>query len=128
MAKKPSAGDLRHRVAFDARAAGNPDSPADYGVTVMGWVEQFQTRAGFVHLRGGETVLGGRLEGRHTQVLLVRSSSETRKITTDWRARDMNNGSWSGADWLGPIYAVRDITPSEDGQFIDILVQTGVAA
>jgi head-tail adaptor len=126
MAKRPSAGDMIHRVAFDVRAAGNPDSPEDYGVTVMDWVEQFTCRAAFIHLRGGESVLASRLEGRHSQVIQVRASSETRAITTEWRARDVNNGAWSGADWAGPIYQVKDITPhEEDRAFLDILVQTG---
>ena len=126
MAKRPSAGDLIHRVAFDARVAGNPDSPIDYGNTVMDWVEQFTCRAAFIHLRGGEAVLASRLEGRHSQVIQVRASSETRAITTEWRARDVNNGEWAGADWAGPIYQVKDITPhEEDRAFLDVLVQTG---
>ena len=127
MAKRPSGGTLFHKIAWDCRIAGNPDSPQDFGNVVSDWQEQFQCRAGFIHLRGGESVLAGRLEGRHTQVIQVRSSSETRAITTEWRARDVNNGSWNGSDWAGPIYHVKDITPhEEDRAFLDILVTSGV--
>jgi hypothetical protein len=51
--------------------------------------------------------------------MLVRSSSETRQIATDWRARDVNSGI---------EYNVRDITPHEDdNQWLDVLCQAGVA-
>lgn len=127
MAKRPSAGDLIHRVAFDVRVAGNPDSPIDYGNTVVDWVEQFTCRAAFIHLRGGETVLAGRLEGRHSQIIQVRASPETRAVTTDWRVRDLDNGEWVGGQWAGPIYHVKDVTPhEEDRAWLDMLVQTGV--
>lgn len=120
MAKRPSAGDLYQRVAFDQRVTGNPDSPADYGNTVDEWEEQFQTRAAFIHLRGGESVMASRLAGRHTQVIRVRASSQTREITTEWRARDARAGT---------IFNVRDITLNEDDRaFLDILVESGVAA
>lgn len=118
---------LYHRVAFDKRETGNPDSPQDFGNVVSEWEEQFQCRAGFIHLRGGEAILASRLEGRHSQIIQVRASSETRAITTDWRARDVNNGSWNGNVWAGPIYHVKDITPhEEDRAFLDILVTSGV--
>lgn len=129
MAKRPSGGSLYHSVAFDRRVDGNPDSPADYGNTVSEWQEQFTCRAGFIHLRGGEAVLASRLEGRHTQVIQVRASSSTRALNTEWRARDLNNGSWVGAEWIGPIYQVKDITPHEDDRaFLDVLCQSGVNA
>ena len=106
-------------VAFDKRVQGNPDSPADYGNTQTEWAEQFRCRAAFIHLWGGEQVLAGRLQGQHLQVMLVRSSSETRQIATDWRARDVNSGI---------EYNVRDITPHEDdNQWLDVLCQAGVA-
>lgn len=125
MAKRPTSEALSKSVAWDCREEGNPDSPVDYGNTVLDWAEQFTCRAAFIHLRGGESVLAGRLEGRHTQIIRVRSSSKTRAITTDWRARDLHNGKWQSGEWAGPIYHVKDITPADDW-WLDILVQTGV--
>ncbi|TJV20609.1 MAG: head-tail adaptor protein [Mesorhizobium sp.] len=116
---KLSAGTLLHRVAFDKRETANPDAPADYGNTVSDWVEQFACRAAFIHLRGGETVMASRLQGKHTQVIRVRSSSLTRSVSTDWRVRDTRTAI---------TYNVRDITPSDDRQFIDILCESGTSA
>lgn len=118
MAKKPSAGPLYEKVAFDKREAGNPDSPADYGNTVMEFVEQFTRRAEFIHLRGGESVMAGRLQGRHSQVIRVRRDSGTETITAEWRARDARTGI---------AFNIRDVTPSADRQWLDILVESGVA-
>jgi head-tail adaptor len=118
MAKKPSAGALYENVAFDKRVEGNPDSPADYGNTVMDWAEQFVRRAAYVHLRGGESVMAGRLQGRHSQIIRVRADSGTKAITTDWRARDKRTGV---------AFNIRDITPSADRLWLDILVESGVA-
>lgn len=108
------AGQLIERVAFDKKGTALDG----LGGTGAAWVEQFQCRAGYTHLRGGETVLAARLEGTHTIVIRVRSSTETRTITTDWRTRDVRTGK---------VYNVRDITPTEDRMFLDILAQSGVA-
>lgn len=117
--KKPrSAGELQHRIAFDKRVDQNPDSPADYGNTVSDWEEQFVTRAGLIHLRGGEQVIAARLNNTHPLVMYVRSSADTRSITSAWRARDTRTGK---------TYNLRDITPAEDRRWIDILAITGVA-
>jgi head-tail adaptor len=118
MATKPSAGALFEKVAFDEMGEGNPDSPADYGNTVTDWQEQFRVRAAYIHLRGGEAVLAGRLEGRHVQVIRVRASSQTRLISTDWRARDVRTGE---------AFNVRDVTPSDDRMWLDILAESGIA-
>ena len=114
MAKTRSAADLIHRVAFDRRV----DADDGYGNTVGAWQEQFQVRAGYTHLRGGEQVMASRLQGQHPQVIMVRSSPDTRSVTTEWRARDVRTGT---------EFNIRDITPTEDRMWVDILVQSGVA-
>jgi len=116
--KRPSAGDLYYRVGFEARVVENPDSPIDYGNTESTWVEQFACRAQFIHLRGGEDVIAARLEGRHLQIIRVRASSETRLVTTDFRVVDKRNSD---------IFNVRDVTHNVDRQWIDFLVEKGVA-
>jgi head-tail adaptor len=113
-----SAGRLYEKIAFDRREQNNPDSPSDFGNSVSDWQEQFQCRAAFIHLRGGESVMSGRLAGKHSVVFQVRSSTNTRLITTEWRARDVRKGTQ---------YNVRDITPSTDRMYLDILAESGVA-
>lgn len=120
MARRPSAGDLRERVAFEARVTENPDSPIDYGNTESTWAEQFERRAQYIHLRGGEAVQAARLEGRHIQVIRIRSDSATRIITTDWRAVDQKTGD---------VFNIRDAAPTKEDplRFIDLLAEKGVA-
>mgnify|MGYP003574951648 CR=1 FL=1 len=114
MAKKPSAGQLFYKVAFDAREPIEDE----YGNVVEGWQEKFVCRAGFTHLRGGESVIASRLEGKHIQIITVRVSTLSKAVTTDYRARDVRTGE---------TFNIRDITPNLDRQFIDFLVESGVA-
>ena len=108
------AGELIHGVAFDS-----PVEAADgYGGTTLGWQEQFSCRAGFVHLRGGETVMAARLAGKHQQIVTVRSSAASRAVTTDWRVRDTRTGD---------IFNIRDVTPPDDRLSLDFLCEKGVA-
>lgn len=112
--KNSGAGQLYQRVAFEKKGTASDG----YGGTVTGWAEQFQCRAGYTHLRGGESVMAARLEGTHSIVIRVRASSNTRVVTTDWRVRDARTGT---------IYNIRDITAGDDRAFLDVLVQSGVA-
>jgi head-tail adaptor len=114
MPKQRTTGDLLHRVAFDVREEiDNLD-----GNTEGHWKEQFQLRAGYLHLRGGETVLASRLQGQHSQVMFVRASLLSRRVTTDWRVRDIRTGQ---------SFNIRDVTPSDDRLWFDFLCQSGVA-
>lgn len=114
MAKQISAGDLYYRVAFDKRI----DADDGLGNTVSDWQEQFQCRAAYRHLRGGESVMAGRLQGKHTQVIIVRASSQTRQVTTDWRVRDVRNGD---------VFNIRDVTHETDRAWVSLLCEKGVA-
>lgn len=114
MADITGAGDLYYRVAFDKRIDGDDG----YGNVVSGWAEQFQCRAAFRHLRGGETVIASRLQGTHIQVITVRSSSQTRAITPDWRVRDVRTGD---------VFNIRDVTHETDRKWISLLCEKGVA-
>lgn len=115
MAKQPSAGDLFYRVAFDKR-----ESQSDgYGNEDGSFVEQFQRRAGFTFLRGGETVIAARLEGRQPVIVLVRSDAQTRLVDADWQMRDVRTST---------VYAVKSTIPSDDRQWLHITVESGVAS
>ena len=108
-----SAGDLKYSVTFSQRiAVDNGD-----GVFVGAWDDRFSARAGFIHLRGGEAVMSGRLAGRHPQVVFVRSSELSRAVRVDWRIVDMRSGA---------VFNIRDVTPSDDGLWIDFLCEEGV--
>lgn len=107
-----SAGALRERVSFAVRGEYNDG----YGNTVAGWVEQFQCAAEYIHLRGGETVIASRLENRHPQVIRVRASIATRRVTGDWRIKDTRTAV---------EYAVRDVTLSTDRKWVDFLCERG---
>lgn len=88
------------------------------GGTESVFAEHFTAWAAYTHLRGGEAVMAGRLAGQHPLVVRVRASSQTRQVTSAWRVRDTRTGEF---------YAIRDVTPSEDRAWIDLLCQSGVA-
>lgn len=110
------AGPLFHRVECQVRA--NVDDV--YGNEASGEFEtQFAVSAAYKHLRGGEDVLAGRLEGIHPVIVTVRASSQTRQITTDWRLIDARDNT---------IWAINDVTHNTDRAFIDLLCRRGTAA
>ncbi|MCM2292292.1 head-tail adaptor protein [Allorhizobium sp. BGMRC 0089] len=119
MAGERTTGDLKHTVAFETREERDRGD----GVTVGVWQERFRCRAGYVHLRGGESVMADRLQGQHTQVIFVRVSRAAKQVGTDWRIRDLDSGA---------LFNIRDVTPQEygpgrDRRFVDFLCQSGVS-
>ena len=112
---KNAAGPLIEKVAFDQLAEVS-DGAGNY---TDGFVEQFQTQAGYIYLRGNEQVLAARLEGVQPAMVRVRACIDTARITTDWRMRDIRRNA---------AYAVRAITESPNRGYFDLLVQKGVAA
>lgn len=112
----PGAGDLVHRVAFDARGAVNDG----HGNAVTGpWAEMFQRPAAFVYAGGGEAMVAARLEGRSVIKVRLRSDSATRTIRPDWRMRDVRRGT---------EYAVREADAVTDRRWVWLVVEAGVAA
>lgn len=115
MATKTGAGDLIERVGFERPVSGSDGA----GGVGNGFQEWYACRAQYIHLRGGENIIAGRLEGKHPQVIRIRSSSTAREITTEWLARDKRAGT---------LFNIRDITPTDDRLWLDFLVEGGVAA
>lgn len=112
-------GDLRHRVSFEKRAVVDDG----YGNPVSGdWTEQFSVRAAFRPGGLSEAVVAARLEGNQVLNVYVRTSTQTRQITSEWRMivkdRDINR-----------VYAVTaqpdDLTTPG---FIYFQAKSGVAA
>lgn len=122
-----SAGQLYQRVAFDERQLASDG----YGNVDGDFAQVFSCRAGFTYLRGSEAVIASRLEGRQPVVVRVRASPETREVAPEWRMRDLENGEWADSGetvWTGPIYAVRSVAETPDRMWLDIMVESGVAA
>lgn len=120
MANSPTAQELSHRVAFDRRAAVDPDAgEPDYGNTEANFVEQFKVSAAFRPRGGSEAVVAARLEGRNLLGVYVRSSVLTRQIESDWRMRDLRTAT---------EYAVKIVDAVTDRRWVYMEVQTGAAA
>ncbi|TXH84831.1 MAG: head-tail adaptor protein [Rhizobium sp.] len=110
-----SAGDLRHRVAFEVR------TPEDdgYGNAEGAFVEQFVMAAKVQAKFGGETVTAARLSGEQPVTIVVRQCVQAKQITTDWRARDTRSGV---------IYNIRSVVdPDDRGRWLELLCQSGAA-
>ena len=102
-------------VGFEQPQAGSDGG----GGVVDGFAEQFERRADFVHLRGGEAVLAARLQGEHSQVIQVRRDPESSAVTADWRIVDKRAPN--------DVYNIRDIEPSKDRRWLFFTCQRGVA-
>jgi head-tail adaptor len=109
------AGNLHRRVAFDIRS----EATDEYGNVLGDWSEEFAVSARIQYLRGGETVMASRLEGRQPVVLTVRRSPVTAEIETSWRARDARSGE---------TFNIRSIVATEDRAWFDILCDKGVVS
>jgi SPP1 family predicted phage head-tail adaptor len=115
------AGALRERVSFDRREDLSGDSPPGdaYGNVEGNWQEQFTVAARIIPRLGGEEVMAARLAGRQPYTIRVRSSSDTRRISTDWRARNARDGI---------VYNIRAVSNvDERNVFLDLLCEAGVA-
>lgn len=117
MAKQIGAADLYYKVDCQKEVSG-VDELGHPVPGAGGWVTQFTVRAAYRHLRGGEEIVSGRLQGVHTQVVIVRASSRTRQITPGWRLIDARDGT---------VFNVRDVTAETDRMWVSLLCQRGVA-
>lgn len=109
----PEAGDLRDRITFEARgedANGDPLGP---------WAPRFTVWAQMVWLRGSEAALQQRLEGKQPVAIVVRASSQTRGITTAWRAVNARNADQK--------FNITSVSPAKEPGFIDVLAVMGGA-
>jgi len=114
MVDRRTAGKLIHKVALEMRPKTNGDGRGNFEGP---FEEQFECRAEFIHLRGGEAVMAGRLEGHHTQVVRVRTTTNTRRITAGWQLRDVRRDI---------KFNVRDVEHEENRQFIALTCESGV--
>lgn len=109
-------GELRDRVIFASRQSASDG----YGNAEGAWTDEFTVWAKILPLRhGGESVMAARLDGTQPYVVVVRYSTDSRRITTDWQVRDVNNAA--------RVFNIRSVTPDDHHAFIDILCELGVA-
>jgi len=105
------------RVAFD-----QPVEAADgYGGVTITWQEvASDVPADYLRLRNGEAVMAGRLAGRETIVVTVRSNETTRLIDGTYRMRDNKSGR---------TYNVKAATrDAKDRRYVEVLVEGGETA
>lgn len=115
MPKKFEPAELIEAVAFDKRA------PVDdgYGNQVSGpFQEQFQTRAKFIRLRAGESVMAGRLQSRSTVLIQVRANPQTLAVGPDWQIRDLRRGE---------AFNIREVHQDTSRQLVELLTEARVA-
>lgn len=112
-----SSGDLRDRLTFSKREV----TADEFGNPVTGEFEDAFTRwAEIKPMRGGEDVLGARLQGTQPILIRVRYDSQTKEITPDWRAIDARDGT---------VYAIRTAVDMDRRRaWIELLAEAGVAA
>lgn len=109
-------GARRFQVAFDKRAVADDDGD---GLKPGDWVEQFTRWTGIIYLRGGEEVIAQRMAGVVPAVLNVHSDSETRRIDSSWRARELQTDTH---------FNIRAVPPPDGTPLsIDLLCDTGTA-
>lgn len=108
------AGELRQRFSFASRQVTNDGMGNEQGE----WVPQFEAAGKRTVLRGGEQVMADRLGGREPAIITIRHSIQARQVTTDWRCTDFRTGE---------IFNIRQVMPSEKRDFIELLVDKGVA-
>jgi len=85
-------GDLKTRVKLQRKGAA-------------AWEDQGEAYAHLRWLRGSETVLAGRLAGRNTVVISLRSGALTRAAETSWRIKDATTFA---------VFDIKSIIPGDD--------------
>ncbi|MEQ1901861.1 MAG: head-tail adaptor protein [Devosia sp.] len=114
------AGDLRERVQLMRRALV---SDGVGGTVPGGEFELVNTVwANIRPLKGGESVLEARLQGRQPHIVTVRSSSLSREIDESWQMVDARNGERKFAIVAPPT------DPDGKRAWLEILVVEGGAS
>lgn len=111
-----SASELRHRLQFSLHS----EHQDGYGNFVGEWVAQFTVSAKVKYLRGTESVMAARLEGRQPILITLRNCISARRITSDWRALDVRTGV---------LFAIKEPPRlTDDRAFLEMFAESGVAA
>lgn len=110
-----TAGKLRELLSFQVRQAIDDG----YGNEIAGpFVEQFKDHAQMKPLRGSETVMASRLQGKQPYLVTVRCHANTLLVSPEWRAVNVRSGA---------VYAITTSVPREKRDYIDMTCVEGVA-
>lgn len=111
-----SAGELREKITFAERALVS-DS---HGNNEGDFEDQFTVSARIRPRLGGEEVMAARLAGKTLATITVRYSTDTKRITSDWRATDARTGD---------VWNIRTppINVDEKKKYLEMLCEKGVA-
>lgn len=111
MAKRASR-DLRDRVALQQRGLDDNGDPLGPWQVVPSQAGDQAWAAQIIRLKGGEQVMGQRLQGVSPAVIAVRACTATRAITSAWRAVDKRTGQ---------VHEITDVSETADRVWIEIL-------
>jgi head-tail adaptor len=118
-APENGAGSLRYRLRFAERDTVDDE----YGNPSTGWIDRFTVAGNITAKVGGEAVDAARLAGRQPVILTVRRSPDTRQVTTDWKATEIDSGTeFNIRTAIDPF-----IGNSNHGMWIEMIAETGVA-
>ena len=113
------AGAMRYRLKFAERDAVEDE----WGNVSTGWIDRFTVSGSITAKVGGEAVDAARLAGRQPVILTVRRSPDTRLVTTDWKATEMESGTeFNIRTTIDPL-----IGTSQHGIWLEMIAETGVA-
>ncbi len=118
-------GQMKSRVRFDKRGTATNDG---YGNIISEFAEQFTRSAEIKPLKGGETVMAARLEGKQPALIIVRRDSLTLTINTNWRCAEIVDGT-SSPPTLGPWFNIRGDPQDmeQDKRFLTMVCDSGGA-
>lgn len=120
-AEQLSAGDFRNTVRFEMHGPQVDDGAGNF--LESEWDAQFTRAAALMPMRGAEGLIADRLEGLGPALIIVRLDTETKNITTEWRAVDVL------PDGTEKIYAIKDARDMEQrGRHMTMLVELGSPA
>lgn len=106
---KITAQHLTQRAAFSKRQIIEDDM----GGTQAEWVPQFTLAAHVLYLRGSEAVMQARLQSKNPIIITVRDFTESRAITSEWRA-----------EIAGKACEIsEDPRPSQDRRLLEMLAE-----
>tara|TARA_R110002012_G_scaffold101777_4_gene241148 strand:- start:1839 stop:2180 length:342 start_codon:yes stop_codon:yes gene_type:complete len=106
-------GKLDRRIAFYSPIS----SSGGYGGTEYGWNLEFEVWTNVRYLKGGESVMAGRLEGKRPVVLTLRKSIDSVSISSNWKC------NFDHMD-----FNIREAPKqSDDRLYVEFMVEGGVA-
>lgn len=113
----PDPGALRERLTFQSPTPFDDEM----GNLTEGWSDEFTVWARLQPRVGGESVLAARLTGTQVYLIHVRSSTDTLRISSDWRAVHANDGR---------VFQIKSPSRNMDEKraYLEMDAQLGVAA